>query len=243
LIAIYASGCQALVKKGEDVVKIMDILDSLNKAIATSLEGSGTLITLPFILVLTQMTLEYMHSSVGLTYATWFESTFSDQKTTKLNKRTRTLLLELLYKMVPYEMPAILQIQAKVLASGNTDYLRLCKARLLELGVDSTLKQCPVSITLPNKHFDDTSSVDTINMVVDKIEGFLENQRVPFSLLEDTIFKIKWYQKTFLPQLFEFRCNDARLMLGRNELVKALHTKKKIPDALYKDFVKKNKLK
>ncbi|KAI8874982.1 hypothetical protein K501DRAFT_289557 [Backusella circina FSU 941] len=243
LLAIYGSGCQALVKRGQEVVRIMDILDSLNKAITASLEGSATLITLPFIMILTQLTLEYMHASVGLTYAAWFESTFLDQRTTKLNKRTRTLLLELLYKMIPFEMPAVLQIQAKVLASSQGNYLKLCKARLLELGVDSTLKQYPPSITLPNKHFDDGSVMDNMNMVVDKIEGFLETRRVPFSLLEDTIFKPKWYQKTFLPELLEFRRNDTRLMDGRNNLVKALHGKKKIPDTLYKDFLKKNGLK
>lgn len=57
---------------GNDVLHIFDIIGSINNAVKQSLERDESS-ELSVVLALAQIALEHMHSSVGYTYASWFE--------------------------------------------------------------------------------------------------------------------------------------------------------------------------
>lgn len=81
LLHVYDIGCQKLKREGTDVLRIFDIIDVLNNAVMKALEKDiDTDNELPFLLTLAQITLEHLHSSIGYTYAKWFQVCLSMEK-------------------------------------------------------------------------------------------------------------------------------------------------------------------
>jgi len=72
LLYLYFTACKDLNASGEDVLRIFDIIEAVNTAVKQSLERDESS-ELGVILALTQIALEHMHTSVGYTYASWFE--------------------------------------------------------------------------------------------------------------------------------------------------------------------------
>jgi hypothetical protein len=73
---------------GRDVVRISDIIETLNEAAIHSLErdDSGELAV---IVTLAQFALEHMHATVGYTYAHWFDVKY--HKSISQNMQLKTL--------------------------------------------------------------------------------------------------------------------------------------------------------
>lgn len=68
----YFTACKDLTASGLDVLRIFDIVEAINNAVKRSLERDESS-ELGVILALAQIALEHMHTSVGYTYASWFE--------------------------------------------------------------------------------------------------------------------------------------------------------------------------
>jgi hypothetical protein len=68
----YFTACKDLTASGLDVLRIFDIIEAINTAIKQSLERDESS-ELSVILALAQIALEHMHTSIGYTYASWFE--------------------------------------------------------------------------------------------------------------------------------------------------------------------------
>lgn len=72
LLYSYFVACKDLNASGGDVLRIFDIIEAVNTAVRRSLERDE-FSELGVVLALTQIALEHMHTSVGYTYASWFE--------------------------------------------------------------------------------------------------------------------------------------------------------------------------
>lgn len=70
------------------------------------------------------------------------QTTFVGSRNSILDKRTSAILIKILQQMILYELPSILQIQAKALSNCSTIpnaqvYVSAVRKRLLELGVSA----------------------------------------------------------------------------------------------------------
>ncbi|KAG2237817.1 hypothetical protein INT48_002118 [Thamnidium elegans] len=227
LLYIYNIGCKQLSLDGKDVTQINDIIEILNSASTKSLEqdSSGALAA---ILTFAQFTFEQMHEAIGYTYPSWFQ---------KLN----TVFINIMQQLIPYELASVLQIHGKALHGcfniPNADvYVSAVKKRLLELGVDSMFKKYPQSMKIPVQ----SSTViieDDISNILSQF--MLRGEAVPHSLLSASVFRRAWFISTFLPKLFSW--DNQSEIKARDKLIEALRKDKKIPDAMYHDFVQKKK--
>ncbi|CAO3609263.1 unnamed protein product [Mucor fragilis] len=243
LLYSYFVACKDLNASGGDVLRIFDIIEAVNTAVRRSLERDE-FSELGVVLALTQIALEHMHTSVGYTYASWFEATFVRPNSSILNKRTRTVFVKALQQMMLYELPSILQIQAKALSSCSTIlnsqvYVSAVRKRLMQLGLNQHLKNYPPSITTPLQAESIAETVNLPEQIDEVLQQFKEkNNTVPKSLLRASVFHRQWFIATFLPKLFAWQDSD---METRNNFIEALNRRCKIPDSLYKPFMQQQK--
>ncbi|KAL7314481.1 hypothetical protein PS15m_006045 [Mucor circinelloides] len=243
LLYLYFTACKDLNASGEDVLRIFDIIEAVNTAVKQSLERDESS-ELGVILALTQIALEHMHTSVGYTYASWFEATFVRSSTSILDKKTSAIFIKILQQMTLYELPSILQIQGKALSNCTTIpnsqlYVSAVRKRLLELGLNQHLKSYPVSIKTPLQAEIIAETPNVSSEVEDVLREFIQkNNSVPKSLLQAHVFRRQWFVATFLPKLFAWQGRDIE---ARNNLIMALKELNKIPDSLYKPFMQQQK--
>ncbi|KAG2200303.1 hypothetical protein INT47_000296 [Mucor saturninus] len=237
LLHVYNSGCKQLSVRGEDHIRIPDIITTLTHACKKSLEqeNSGGLAV---ILTFAQFAFEHMHVSVGYNYANWFQDTFIHSGTTILNKKMGMVFINELERLSQYELPSILQIHGKALhyctnIANASIYVSTVKKRLLELGVDSTFRNYPQSMKTPIQ----SVVVALEDEVSDIIHQFVRRDEiVPHSLLSAAVFRRAWFISTFLPKLFSWQGKE---ISARDKLIEALRKDKKIPEAMYSDFIQK----
>ncbi|KAL0079754.1 hypothetical protein J3Q64DRAFT_1254177 [Phycomyces blakesleeanus] len=143
--------------------------------------------------------------------------------------------------MIPFESPAILQIHARALygcqALPSSHYISIVKTRLLDLGLDSSLKQLPLSINTPlvtekGKVVRGHSALD----IQELVQTYVNTNTVPKSLWEASIFQARWFKATFLPALVSWNHTDQQLSVAHKKLIKSLYEKGKMPDGLYREF-------
>ncbi|KAI9306331.1 hypothetical protein BJ944DRAFT_263721 [Cunninghamella echinulata] len=76
-----------------------------------------------------------------------------------------------LENMIPYEIPTILQTQAKVYSNMNgslaNNYVTLVKRKLLVLGIDSSLRNYPTNIFMKDNGTNNNNSLNSINNPTD----------------------------------------------------------------------------
>ncbi|GAN01546.1 hypothetical protein MAM1_0009c00979 [Mucor ambiguus] len=239
LLYSYFTGCKDLNASGGDVLRIFDIIEAVNTAVRQSLERDESN-ELGVVLTLTQIALEHMHTSVGYTYASWFEATFV-RPSSILDKRTSAIFIKILQQMTLYELPSILQIQGKALSNCSAipnaqEYVSAVRKRLVELGLNQHLKKYPVSIMTPLQAESITEALNIPDEVEQVLQQFAQkNNTVPKTLLQASVFQRKWFVSTFLPKLFAWQSSGH--MEARNSLIMALKKINKIPDSLYKPFI------
>lgn len=64
-------------------------------------------------------------------------------------------------------------------------------------------------------------------------------EAVPHSLLSASVFRRTWFISTFLPKLLSWE--DKSEIQARDKLIESLRKDKKIPDAMYQDFIQRKK--
>lgn len=73
--------------------------------------------------------------------------------------------------------------------------------------------------------------------ISDIIQQFIRRDGiVPHSLLSAAVFRRAWFISTFLPKLFSWQGKE---ISARDKLIEALKKDKKIPDAMYNNFIQK----
>ncbi|KAG1452696.1 hypothetical protein G6F56_007751 [Rhizopus delemar] len=221
LFYIYSSGCKKLVAEDKDTLRIFDIMDSITKAILVLLDESTDFGGLGILLAFAQLTLH--HIQTDLSYPTWFENTFISPKTSQLTKKMYTVFLKMLEEMLPYELPSILQIHA----------------RLLELGVDNSLKRYPTGFKTPLQRMSSTTAPTAIqDEVASAIDQFIKKEgSIPTGLLQNFVFRRQWFIATFLPALFSWKSADSKKNDAKLNLIRALKEKGKISESMYKEFM------
>ncbi|KAI8643149.1 hypothetical protein BD408DRAFT_158878 [Parasitella parasitica] len=246
LLYSYFTACKDINTTEEGVLHIFDIIGAINNAVKQSLErdDQNDLCT---ILAIAQIALEHMHTSVGYTYASWFESLFIKRSSTILDKRMSTVFIKTLQQMILYEIPSVLQIHGRALLDCTTIpnsqlYVSSARKRLLELGVDRHLKSYPISLKTPLRldiiTDDNSGEGDEVGEI---IQQFMQKDNtVPVSLLHAHVFKKQWFMSTFLPTLLDWK---GRNVEARDKLIIALRKMNKVPDNLYKSFVQQQKQK
>ncbi|PHZ08052.1 uncharacterized protein RHIMIDRAFT_248072 [Rhizopus microsporus ATCC 52813] len=240
LLFIYSSGCRQLVAEGRDMLRIFDIMDWITKGTIDILEKGDSTGSLAVLLAFAQITLHFIHTD--LSYSTWFENTFSNLKTTTLTKRGHGVLLKTLEDMIPYEIPSVLQIHGKALLNHTHDtlFIRLIRKRLLELGVDNSLKKYPSVFNQPLQTSSSTASNAVEDQVTLAVESFVKkNGVIPTTVLQNFVFRRQWFIATFLPSLFSWNTNDSTLMSAKHQLILALKEKGKIPESIYNEYINK----
>ncbi|KAI9483388.1 MAG: hypothetical protein EXX96DRAFT_558026 [Benjaminiella poitrasii] len=249
LLYIYHSGCQQLVMSGNDVTRISDIIRTLNEGVVKSLEEGASEggQELAIILALAQFTLEHMHATIGYTYANWFDTTFTHQRTSVLlnKKRASSIFISILQDMIPYELPGILQIHGRSLANCSQDiiprisvYVSATKRRLLELGVNASFKSYPSSLKKPIPPAENVMPMTQgMDEIYDIIQQFIKKGKViPASLLQSHVFRRQWFTATFLPKLLAW---NGKEMEAKHQLILALKEKQKIPESMYKQYIER----
>ncbi len=73
MIHVFDIASKQLCLEGKDVIKISDIIATLNDGVIKTLESDHPE-GLAIILTFAQSAFEHMHSTVGYTYASWFEA-------------------------------------------------------------------------------------------------------------------------------------------------------------------------
>ncbi|KAI8058944.1 uncharacterized protein B0P05DRAFT_591099 [Gilbertella persicaria] len=195
ILYMYHAACKQLVADRQVEVRVSYIIETLNEAAWRSLEKDDT-DELAMFLQLAQVALEHMHPFIGYTYASWFDTLFVHQRIRTLNKRMGTLFINMLHQMMSFEIPSVLQIHGKALLNCTTLpnaslFVSAVRKRLLELGVDHTLKAWPTSLKLPVPA-DNHHAVDTIE-VGDVLTKFIEKDgAIPAKLIQATVFHKSW---------------------------------------------------
>lgn len=239
LFYIYSSGCKKLVAEDKDTLRIFDIMDSITKAILVLLDESTDFGGLGILLAFAQLTLH--HIQTDLSYPTWFENTFISPKTSQLTKKMYTVFLKMLEEMLPYELPSILQIHGKALLyqSNESMLIVMIKARLLELGVDNSLKRYPTGFKTPLQRMSSTTAPTAIqDEVASAIDQFIKKEgSIPTGLLQNFVFRRQWFIATFLPALFSWKSADSKKNDAKLNLIRALKEKGKISESMYKEFM------
>ncbi|KAG1448915.1 hypothetical protein G6F46_009929 [Rhizopus delemar] len=233
-----ADGCRKLVADDKDALRIFDIMDSITQAILRLLEeGHDSFGGLAILLAFAQFTLHYIR--IDLTYPTWFESTFVNPKTTALTKRMHAVFLKTLEETIPYELPSILQVHGKAILhhSNDTSIITHIRTRLLELGVDNSLKRYPETLGTPlQRSLAANTTIDDEVRVA--IEQFIKREgSIPTNLLQNFVFRRQWFIATFLPALFSY--DNPSMADAKFKLIKALKEKGKIPETVYRELMRK----
>ncbi|KAJ8653121.1 hypothetical protein O0I10_011262 [Lichtheimia ornata] len=248
LLLIYIGACQQL-QQASHLARAAELLGSLDTSLRNILSRGLPRQEFQMLLMLVQICLSYLSELLGMSYQGWFQHKFLDPKTTcfENNKGAFDSFITLLEEMIPTEMPAILQIQGKAMNNANQQgpprqYVSMVKTRLMELGVDHTLRQYPLSLQHPLLDSQTqemaTSSSSRSSSVEDIIEHamdlFERDQCIPKDLWENAIFKPRWFKMTFLPAFIVYPHRKHT----RDGLIAALHDKKKIPPNTYKEYLR-----
>ncbi|RUP43776.1 LOW QUALITY PROTEIN: hypothetical protein BC936DRAFT_136748 [Jimgerdemannia flammicorona] len=126
--------------------------------------------------------------------------------------------------------------------------------------LDHTLRKNPISLSIPtNIRTSDGLQIPTATStaftstadIITILSLFAQTGRVPTSLGQDSVFRQRWYNNTFLPALL-FDDHDRRMPLlpkeavakyeeARHGLVAALHELKKVPPKLYAQYLERRK--
>ncbi|KAI9279859.1 hypothetical protein BY458DRAFT_501865 [Sporodiniella umbellata] len=172
------------------------------------------------------------------------KNTFIHSKTTQLNKKMYTVFVKRLKEAVPYEISTVLQVHGKALAQTNKDseLVTLIKTRLLEIGVDNSLKRYPNGLKTPLQQRMASSALPIAiqDEVATVIEQYIKKEgTIPTSLLQNYVFRRQWFLATFLPVLFSWKSDRSDLQKAKLNLIQALKEKGKIPEILYQQQMKK----
>ncbi len=76
--------------------------------------------------------------------------------------------------------------------------------------------------------------------VTDAVKQFIKRDNIPQSLLSASVFKRQWFLSTFLPNLMSYNGPEIK---ARDKLFEALKQAKKIPDAMYQDYIQRQRKK
>ncbi|KAL0086688.1 hypothetical protein F4703DRAFT_1792923 [Phycomyces blakesleeanus] len=241
ILSLCRAMCESL-EGDQAIVRIVESVSAYTSLIFEELSNQADLGRLALLLSFIQITLHYKGDSVGLNYASWFQSALIDPNTTCLKtKKNGQVLIKCLEDMIPFESPAILQIHARALygcqALPSSHYISIVKTRLLDLGLDSSLKQLPLSINTPlvtekGKVVRGHSALD----IQELVQTYVNTNTVPKSLWEASIFQARWFKATFLPALVSWNHTDQQLSVAHKKLIKSLYEKGKMPDGLYREF-------
>ncbi|KAG0165206.1 hypothetical protein DFQ30_008837 [Apophysomyces sp. BC1015] len=238
-VYVFSIGCKGLGQTEQGVVQAVAIMDSLANILTEHLSNNSqnNNDTRQIIMALTfvQIALYYTGDLLGLDYVKWFQSMFVHPETTCLSSETMgRIWIEVLEQLIPYDMPALLQIHSKALTGHPTlsvhAYLGDAKARILELGFDSSARRYPTSMIHPVVSSERTGQREDLQSL---IEEFARTKTIPRTLWEDSIFRARWFKMTFLPALFSWTPSTATLLQAKTLLVAELKNKGKIPKNLY----------
>ncbi|KAI9022304.1 hypothetical protein CLU79DRAFT_752125 [Phycomyces nitens] len=242
ILGLCRAMCEAL-ERDQEVVRIAESVSAYTKLVSEELSNQPDLGRLALLLSFVQITLHYKGDSVGLNYASWFQSVFVDPNTTCLkSKKNGQALINCLQDMIAFELPAILQIHSKALSGcqlvPSSHYTAIVKTRLLDLGLDPSLRQLPVSINTPLVADKKRSSIrghSTLDIQA-LVQDYVNTTTVPKSLWEASIFQARWFKATFLPAFVSWNHTDQQLSMAHKRLIKLLYEKGKIPNVLYREF-------
>ncbi|KAI9260701.1 hypothetical protein BDA99DRAFT_89866 [Phascolomyces articulosus] len=274
MFGLHMMICQHLAET-YDIANAATLLEELNDAAVDVItNGFRDKERLSIILTMVQLLLLHASEMLGLRYQKWFQQMFIDPNSTHISTtRMGQQFLAFLESLVTQEIPAVLQIHGKAL-QGNRhlpvqQFISSVKTRLMELGLDQSLRTHPTSLHHPVQTSSTTPQRYSISNSISKntavsaqtsnknscsiatqqentvetiLMSFKETGLIPKSLLEDSIFRPLWFKKTFLPSLMQWQStyrND--LVLVRDQMMQALKDRKKISDRFYKDYLKMNK--
>ncbi|KAI7908154.1 uncharacterized protein BX663DRAFT_22511 [Cokeromyces recurvatus] len=163
-----------------------------------------------------------------------------------LNKKKASMVfIKTLQEMIPYELPSLLQIHGRSLQNCSTDivpqnhvYVSATKKRLLELGVNSSLKSYPSSLKKPIPP-STTTMTESEDKIKELIQQFIKKGGIiPTSLLQSHVFRRQWFISTFLPKLLAW---EGKEMEAKHQFILALKEKQKIPDTMFTQYIEKKK--
>ncbi|KAL1933657.1 hypothetical protein VTP01DRAFT_7747 [Rhizomucor pusillus] len=250
LLSLYAVVCQRLAQSGEQgFPAIVELLAALNQKVTDEIAAGIRATQFTAIVTFVQILLHHTRSIVGVTYQQWFQETFADPATTKLHsKRIIHRFLNELEKAIEFELPAVLQIQARVLRN-NTHlkaahfYVTRAKSKLRILGLDVWLQAYPQSIIEPEQVTGETGAQFVEDYVRDAVMHYSRTGTMPPQLLTDAIFRGPYYRDTILPGLLSWppARTDPNLREARDALFKFLRYRQKVPDNIYNEFLRQQR--
>ncbi|KAI8997725.1 hypothetical protein BDB01DRAFT_54262 [Pilobolus umbonatus] len=112
LLYSFDNGCRGLSVHEDSAVRIASILDIIENVLL-QLDGYDVVVW-NTVLSLAQFLLEYVHDTIGISYGAWFESIFMKIQSVAETKKLQESFMNLFIDIIPYELPSILQIHAKV---------------------------------------------------------------------------------------------------------------------------------